>query len=673
MILERMFGATLEDPRFTLQDDAAFTYLGAGELSESGVRVNREIANTYSPWYRGINLVSRDCAKLPLYTYRRTPAQTSEGQEGKDRFKDHPAYPILRRKSNRLHTAFHFKLLMVSHAMSTGNGYAYITRRNDASLLPVDEGGGLIPMDPNTTVPVRETMTSDAGEVVSDKLWYVTTIQGQQKKLDSDDVLHIKGMGFDGLTGYDVVKMANGTIGRGISQMRFANKYFANGAHLSVVLETPGTMSTNDKKLLLQSWNDMHQGLNASHRTAILTNGLKANQLANTARNAQLIEGEEFNIRLIANFLGIPPHKLGAKTGESYASKEQENLDYLFQALDFWLGNFEDECFDKLLTEQEKKDESVYMEFSREKLFEADLKTKAEYFRVALGGVPWAKQNEARSAFNMNPVDGGDDIKVPLNVAGNLEKDSEDNESSESGAAEESEPSKTGKAGKSKAAAEQGNVQATALNGAQMTAMQGIVQATADKLLPPESAKAQLQVAFPLAEESKIDAIIDPLKDFEQPKKEPPPGFQPSGPPQGPPQMPPDKEPETDDANHARLGAALRQQLSVTVTRMVRRAGHAADAVAKDPKRFMAWLDSFESDHGRTVSEDVRAVEAACHAFCGRADSEALAGKIVAGIHDGLLEVSGKVTAAKLPAHVTIEMARLETALRDDAVRELMP
>lgn len=416
MFLERLFGATLEDPRFSLQDQMAVDIFG-GPPSDSGVRVNNDTANTYSPWFRGINLISRDVARLPLQIFENLPDDDdADNVQGKRPFIEHPSYSVVRRKANSFQTAFQFKLLLTSHALSKGNGYGYIARRADGSVLPVTEGGGITPMDPAMTHPVKETIYNDvSGELISARTWYVTRIKGQDRKIASDDILHIRGMGFDGLTGYDVVTLATNTIGRGMAHQKYANKFYSNGAHLKVVLETPNTIKTEVGREIVESWNRMQAGIENAHRTAILHSGLKANNLTSSARDAQFIEGEEFNIRFVANFLGIPPHKLGAKTGESYASKEQENLDYLFSALSFWLEVWQDECWDKLLTEKEKEADMVHVGFDLAKLYEADLNTKATYWRTALAGQPWATVDEARSAFNLNPK-GMNEITTPLNM-----------------------------------------------------------------------------------------------------------------------------------------------------------------------------------------------------------------------------------------------------------------
>ena len=421
MLLERLFGATLENPQFSLNDQMAMDLFG-GPANDAGVRVNSSTANTYSPWFRGLNIVSRDVARLPFYPFQRLPDEDdADNVRGKRPYREHPSYPVTLRKANQFQTAFHLKLQLTAHAMSRGNGYGYIVRAGDGSVLPVSEGGGIWPLDPNNTTPTRMTVSDVSGPIeklVSSRLLYVVVVNGQPKKIDSEDVLHIKGMGFDGLVGYDVVNLASNTIGRGMAQAKFANTFYKNGAHLKVVLETPGVLTESQAREIIRSWDSAQGGLDNAHRTAILHRGLKANALSSSARDSQFIEGEEFNIRFVANFLGIPAHKLGAKTGESYASKEQENLDYLLSALAFWLKAWQDECWDKLLTEKEKADDSVDFEFDVSELYKADSKTMAEYWRIALAGQPWAKVNEARSHFNMNPVDDGNEIKSPLNMGG---------------------------------------------------------------------------------------------------------------------------------------------------------------------------------------------------------------------------------------------------------------
>ena len=387
--------ATPENPRFNLNDPEAWeTFVGMGEgPTHSGNHVNAETALTFSPYWRGVSLISGTVGKLPLFVYRR------EG-EGKSRDPGHPAYYLLRREPNAEMTADTFLQTLTAHALNHGNGLAYVVR--DAGGRPLE----LIPLLPETSYPVR----------VNGVLWYVTGVAGEQRKLPAADVLHIKGLGFDGLTGYPLWKKARHSLGLGMAAEEFGARYFSNGAEPSVVIEHPAKVSEKAAANLRNSWNAMHAGLSKAHRAAVLEEGMKLSAFGHNAEDAQLIGTRQFQIREVANWLGIPPHKLGDTARTSFASLEQENQSFLDDAIDPWLVKWERELERKLLTEREKREDTHAVEFLRQALARADLTARANYYRTALGGRPWMTQNEVRGRENMNPVDGGDVILEPLNM-----------------------------------------------------------------------------------------------------------------------------------------------------------------------------------------------------------------------------------------------------------------
>lgn len=381
---------SIENPSTSLSNPADWLYdaLGARAAS-SGVSINRETALTYAAFWRGVNLISRDVGKLPIIIYRRSG-------EGKERATEHPAYRLLKRRPNAEMTALVFKQTLQAHALTMGNGYAYIFRRGDGR--PMD----LVPLAPDKTFPVRE----------SKQLFYVTKLENDEpRKLLPENVLHIKGLSYDGLVGYSVIQMARDSLGLGLGAREFGSRYFKNNARPSVVIEVPNVIKDEAAKAMLQGWNAMVQGIDNAHKAAILTNGAKLNTISNTPEESQLMELRAFEIREIADWLGVPPHKLGDTTRTAFASLEQENQSYLDDALDGWLCNWEAECAEKLLTEQEKEDDSHVIEFLRQALVRADLAARGEYYSKALAGRPWMTQDQVRSLENMNPM-GGDAEKL---------------------------------------------------------------------------------------------------------------------------------------------------------------------------------------------------------------------------------------------------------------------
>lgn len=395
--------ATPDNPRFSLNDPAAWDTFLSGEPASSGVRVTRETALTHSPWWRGVNLLSADVAKLHLFVYRST-----EGGKTKDT--SHPAYRLLRRKANSWQPAFIFKQLLTAHALQTGNGYAWINRLGDGT--PIE----LIPLNPDCTTPVKE----------QGRLLYVTDINGEKRKLQPEDVFHLKGFGFDGLTGYSVFEKAREDLGLGMASRKYGAIFFRNNARPNIAVVVPGRLDDKQKQAIREEWERMGGGIDNAHRLALLQGGADLKTFTINARDSQLLETRQFNIRDIANWIGVPPHKVGDDTRTSYGSLEQENQEYLETGLDPWLCRWEEESWDKLLTEEQKASESHEVAFDVRRLLRANMTARGGYYRLALGGAPWMTRNEVREQEDLDPVEGGDELLDPLNMGGNQDMPGED-------------------------------------------------------------------------------------------------------------------------------------------------------------------------------------------------------------------------------------------------------
>ena len=389
---------SMENPRRPL--DPWSNALGEsldGSLSAAGIRVSREKALTYAAWWRGVSLLCGTVAKLPLGVYRRT----GPGAEPEP---THPAYRLLRRQPNEAMTAFVWKHTMQAHVIQHGNGYSYIYRRADGT--PIE----LLPLDPERTYPVRENRT----------LWYVHELKtgGEARKLPAEDVLHIKGLSFDGLEGYSLLSKARESLGLGLAMSQFASTFFRNSARPNVVLTHPGRLSPEARKNLRESWERMHAGLDNAHRTAILEEGVAASELSINARDSQLLESRSFSLIEIANWLGLPPHKLGASVNVSYKSLEQENQSYLDDAIDPWLVRWEEECESKLLGTYQRDRETHTIAFDRFPLVRADLQQRGTYYVQALSN-GWMCADDVRAREGLNPLpDGlGSIYYRPVNLA----------------------------------------------------------------------------------------------------------------------------------------------------------------------------------------------------------------------------------------------------------------
>ncbi|MHC4877585.1 MAG: phage portal protein [Planctomycetota bacterium] len=400
-------GDPLENPNLPLNDPDAWddVFDGFSGKTDSGIKVSPKAALTLSALWRGASLIANTCGRVPLHVM-----QIGDGELDKTKAKDHAAWSLCRRSwvRNRI-SAFEGRRTLTLQAVMRGNGYAAIVR-NPKTAAPSE----LLPLKPGYVTPV----------VANGHFLYVVSVGGsiedpnsELRRLDASDVLHIHGPGSDGLSGHSIIDLGREDFGRMLATRKHHAKFFANAATPKVVLQTPSTLSDKAFARLLKTWQQMKAGLDNSHKTAILEEGTTVETLTVSPADAQLLESEKFSLTQAANWLGLPVHKVGGEGRTAFASLAEENQSTLDEAFDPWLIKWETECWEKLLTEEQKQAESHEVEFKRQALLRMNPGQRAAFYRSAVGG-PFMLRNEARAAENLPPVDGFEEPITPTNLAG---------------------------------------------------------------------------------------------------------------------------------------------------------------------------------------------------------------------------------------------------------------
>ncbi len=380
--------------------------------SSSGVTVTERKAMTYAAIYRAVNIISFTVAKLPIAVFEK------EGEDRSGNKKDtaHPAYKLLRRKASVDVTAFDFKVAMQASTLLHGNGYARIIRNGAA--------------DPEELIWINPTTVQIARE--NSKLLYRYYLDDKSEVAKEEDMLHIKGVSLDGITGISAIEYGANTFGNGLAMQRYGTSFFKNGAVPLVWLSTDGVLSDDAQKRLRDSWNRIHKGSGNAHRVGVGEQGLKPDVLSVNAKDSQLIESRAFSVKEIATWFGLPAHMLGDDTKTSHSSLEQENQSFLDNGIDPWLATWEAQCWDKLLTEKQKDGETHEIEFNRNALVKADIKSRFAAYAIAIpNGI--LSPNEVRAKENMNPREGGDEFLQPLNMTVSGEEPDDDLDANEEG------------------------------------------------------------------------------------------------------------------------------------------------------------------------------------------------------------------------------------------------
>lgn len=365
--------------------------------SSSGKVVNEKTAMQMTAVYSCVRILSEAIAGLPLFVYK-------YGNDGsKDKYLDHPLWRVLHDEPNPEMTSFVFRETMMNHLLLTGNAYAQIIRnaRGDVvALYPLMPDRMTVDRDSQGRLYYRYRKNSDdAPEVSRNKPSDVI--------LAPSDVLHILGLGFDGLVGYSPIAMAKNAVGLAIAAEEYGAKFFANGAAPSGVLEHPGTIK--DPERIRQSWQSTFGGSVNSNKIAVLEEGLKYTPIAISPEQAQFLETRKFQINEIARIFRVPPHMLADLEKSSFSNIEQQSLEFVKYTLDPWVVRWEQAMNKSLLLESEKRD--VFTKFNVDGLLRGDYASR-------MTGYATARQNGWMSANDIRQLENLD--RIPAELGGDL-------------------------------------------------------------------------------------------------------------------------------------------------------------------------------------------------------------------------------------------------------------
>ena len=365
-------------------------YMGG---SSSGKVVTERTAMQMTAVYACVRILSEAIAGLPLNLYR----YNAEG--GKEKAFDHPLYLLLHDEPNSEMSSFVFRETLMTHLLLWGNAYAQIIRNGKGEIV------ALYPLMPNKMTVNRD----DNGQ-----LYYIyqKSMEEAPKTKDfyvrreTSDVLHIPGLGFDGLVGYSPIAMAKNAIGLAIATEEYGSKFFANGAAPSGVLEHPGTIK--DPSKIRDSWMSQFGGSANSGKIAVLEEGLKYTPISISPEQAQFLETRKFQINEIARIFRVPPHMVGDLDKSSFSNIEQQSLEFVKYMLDPWVVRWEQSIQRTLLTPSEKK--SYFVKFNVEGLLRGDYQSRMNGYATARQN-GWMSANDIRELENLDripPEEGGD-------------------------------------------------------------------------------------------------------------------------------------------------------------------------------------------------------------------------------------------------------------------------
>ena len=365
--------------------DAGYSFLFG--RTTSGKPVNERTAMQTTAVYACVRILAEAVASLPLHVYE------YQDDGGKKLVHDHPLYYLLHDEPNPEMTSFVFRETLMSHLLIWGNAYAQIIRDGAGRVL------GLYPLLPDK----MEVQRDDKGNI-----YYVYSRNSDENptfkeygniKLKAEDVLHIPGLGFDGLIGYSPIAMAKNAVGMTLACEEYGASFFANGANPGGVLEHPGVLK--DPSKVRESWNSVYRGVNNAHKIAVLEEGMKYQQIGIPPEEAQFLETRKFQINEIARLYRIPPHMVGDLDKSSFSNIEQQSLEFVKYTLDPWVIRWEQSLQRSLLLPGEKG--KYFIKLNVDGLLRGDYQSRMNGYAVGRQN-GWFSANDIREMENMNPI-----------------------------------------------------------------------------------------------------------------------------------------------------------------------------------------------------------------------------------------------------------------------------
>ena len=390
-VIQRLFHSR-DKPLNQLAGSSYSVLFGA---TTSGKRVTEQSAMQMTAVYACVRILAEAVAGLPLHVYQ------SRDSGGTEKATDHPLYRLLHDAPNPEMTSFVFRETLMTHLLLWGNAYAQVIRNGKGEVI------GLYPLMPNRMSVDREK----SGRIVylySRSDGDTPTIGNEtQVRLSPSDVLHIPGLGFDGLVGYSPIAMAKNAIGLAMATEEYGAKFFANGATPGGVLEHPGTVKDVGK--LRDSWNSLYQGSSNAHRTGILEEGMKYHPIGISPEQAQFLETRKFQINEIARIFRVPPHMVGDLEKSSFSNIEQQSLEFVKYTLDPWVVRWEQSLARALFSQDEKK--RFFCRFNLEGLLRGDYQSRMNGYAVGRQN-GWMSANDIRALENLD--------RIPEEMGGDL-------------------------------------------------------------------------------------------------------------------------------------------------------------------------------------------------------------------------------------------------------------
>jgi HK97 family phage portal protein len=349
-------------------------------LNQSGTVINNKTSFEIVAFFSAVSLISDTISTLPLGAYRRELGQRVY-LNNRPAWIDQPDVDSSR--------AAHYQQVLVS-LMTSGNSYTRVFRNNSGEVV------NLVVLDPNKVNVSRSAIGRK-----------IFTYEGEQNGLTSDDIIHLTDLLEPGaIKGISRVEKLKEALGVASALQSYAARFFGQGATTQGIIEYPGNLLPDQAKQLRDGFDSAHKGFRKAHRTGILTGGATYKTTSVNNDSAQFLESRRFAVEEIARAFNIPLSFMGIPGTQSYASVEQNAIQFVTHCLRPYIEKIE-WSYSRLLGAGE------FIKFNVDGLMRGDFNSRTTAYNSALL-TGWLSVDDVRRFEDLPPVQGGSVYRVPL-------------------------------------------------------------------------------------------------------------------------------------------------------------------------------------------------------------------------------------------------------------------
>jgi len=346
---------SIEDPATPLT-----SIFDATNKTVAKVSVTEESSLAVGAVFSCVKVISETMAQMDLEVVERVGKITKANT-------NHPNYWLLHAEPSPYYNRFEWIQGMVAYALLWGNGFSKIKRDRYSTAKQLQ----IIP-----AWEVKAKM-SERG-----KLFYEWTHDNQTEIISSDDMIHLKNLGTDGMMGLSPIQIQRESIGNAIAKNNHEGAFYSNGAKASGILMTPGNMGPKERSNIQTSFDAKTNGSKNRFSTIVLEEGVKYQQLTIPQNDAQFLESKKYDRSEIAGWYRVPPYKIGDHEKATYANVEGQERSFAKDTIVPWTIRFQQELNRKLFFTEERG--RFFTQFNLDDLIKGDMKTRYEIYKMGV-------------------------------------------------------------------------------------------------------------------------------------------------------------------------------------------------------------------------------------------------------------------------------------------------